>query len=145
MSSSARWLGGAGLIPQILFAGVALGGPANYGPPAIALALSYAALILSFIGGAWWGFAARAESHVPLWIWLAAVAPSLIALAALAALAFDPSPQTSLLITGAALVASLAVDARLAVRGLSPPGWLGLRTPLSLGLGGLTIFIALVA
>lgn len=145
MASSARWLGGAGLIPQILFAGVAVGSPAAYGPTAIALALSYAALILSFIGGAWWGLASHAKGRVPLWIWLAAVAPSLIALAAMSALIFGRSPQPGLLTAGAALIAALAVDAKLTTNGLGPPGWLRLRTHLSLGLGWLTIIVAMLA
>lgn len=142
MSSLARWLGLAGLIPQILLAAVVTGLPAKFGPPAIGLALVYSGLILSFIGGAWWGLAAQDKVRVPSWIWLAAIAPSLIAFAAIGAWTIGWSPGPSLMITGTSLIAALGVDFKLAANGLCPPGWLRLRTPLSLGLGGLTILIA---
>ena len=142
MSSLARWLGLAGLIPQILLATVVIGLPAKFGPPAIGLALIYSGLILSFIGGAWWGLAAHGKVRVSSWLWLAAIAPSLIAFAAIGAGTIGRSPGPSLMITGTSLIAALGVDFKLAANGLCPPGWLGLRTPLSLGLGGLTILIA---
>ena len=145
LPSLARWLGLAGLTPQILLAAVVIGFPAEFGPPAIGLALVYSALILSFIGGAWWGFAAHHEECVPSWIWLAAIAPSLIAFAAIGAWAIGRSPGPSLMITGTALIGSLGIDCKLAANGFCPPGWLRVRTPLSLGLGGFTIFIAIVA
>ena len=144
MSLSARWLGWAGLIPQVLLAAGVIAFPAKFGSPASALALSYSALILSFIGGAWWGLAAHQKVRVRPWIWLAAVAPSLIAFAAMGAWAIGWPPQPSLTTTGASLIATLGIDYKLAVDGLCPPGWLRLRTPLSLGLGGLTIVIAIV-
>lgn len=144
MSPPAQWLGYAGLIPQILLAAVVIGGPVKFGPPAIGLALSYSALILSFIGGAWWGLAANQKMRVPLWLWLAAIAPALIAFAAIGALAIGSLVRPGLLVTGASLIAALGVDSKLAANGFCPPGWLRLRTPLSLGLGGLTILIAIL-
>lgn len=144
MPWSARWLGLAGLIPQVLLVAVVIAFPAKFGPPAIALALSYSALILSFIGGAWWGLAAHQKVRVRPWVWLAAVAPSLIAFAAIGAWTIGWSPQPSLITTGASLIATLGIDYKLAGDGLCPPGWVHLRTPLSLGLGGLTIVIAIV-
>lgn len=144
MSPPARWLGYAGLIPQILLAAVVIGGPVKFGPPAIGLALSYSALILSFIGGAWWGLAANQKMRVPLWLWLAAIAPALIAFAAIGALAIGSLVRPGLMVTGASLIAALGVDSKLAANGFCPPGWLRLRTPLSLGLGGLTILIAIL-
>ena len=145
MSSLARWLGLAGLIPQILLAAVVIGFPVQFSPPAIGLALVYSGLILSFIGGAWWGLAAQDKVRVPSWIWLAAIAPSLIALATIAAWTIGRSPGPSLMVTGTSLIAALGVDFKLAANGLCPPGWLRLRTPLSLGLGGLTILIAILS
>ena len=142
--SSAQWLGYAGLIPQIFLAAVVIGGPVKFGPPAIGLALTYSALILSFIGGAWWGLAANQKLRTPLWIWLAAIGPSLIAFAAIGTLAIGNLSEPSLLVTGASLIAALGVDYKLALNGWCPPGWLRLRTPLSLGLGGLTILIAIL-
>ena len=143
MSLSARWLGWAGLIPQVLLVAGVIAFPAKFGSPASALALSYSALILSFIGGAWWGLAAHQKVRVPPWIWLAAVAPSLIAFAAIGAWAIGGSIGPSLMVTGVSLIAALGIDYKLVVDGLCPPGWLRLRTPLSLGLGGLTVVIAI--
>ena len=145
MCSLARWLGLAGLVPQILLATVVIGFPAKFSPPAIGLALIYSGLILSFIGGAWWGLAAQDKVRVPSWIWLVAIAPSLIAFATFGAWTIGRSPGQSLMITGTSLIAALGVDFKLAATGLCPPGWLRLRTPLSLGLGGLTILIAILS
>ena len=142
LPSSARWLGSAGLLPQIFLAAIVLGGPARFSPAAMGLALAYSALILSFIGGAWWGLASRQPANVHWSIWLAAVAPSLIAFAAIGVWAIDQSSGPSLMVTGASLIGALGIDYKLAANGVSPPGWLRLRLPLSLGIGGLTILIA---
>ena len=75
-------------------------------------------------------------------MWLAAVAPSLIAFAAIGAWAIGRAPGVSLAITGAALIGALGFDHKLAANGLCPIGWLRLRAPLSLGLGSLTLLIA---
>ena len=124
---------------------IVIGGPSYAGPLASGLALSYAALILSFIGGAWWGLVSRSSAPVRGSVWLAAVTPSLIAFAAIGAWAIGRSPGVSLAITGAALIGALGFDHKLAANGLCPIGWLRLRTPLSLGLGSLTLLIATVS
>ncbi|MEP7316519.1 MAG: DUF3429 domain-containing protein [Sphingomicrobium sp.] len=142
LPSSARWLGLAGLIPQILLAAVVIGGPSEFIPAARGLALAYGALILSFIGGAWWGLASRPQANVHSMIWLAAVAPSLIAFAAIGVWAIGFSPEASLLAIGASLIGTPSIDYKLAANGVSPPGWLRFRARLSLVLGGLTILIA---
>lgn len=144
MSSWARWLGFSGLIPQISLAAIAIGGPASAGPAASGLALSYAALILSFNGGTWWGLVSRSHAPVRGSVWLAAIAPSLIAFAAISAWAIGGSPELSLFVIGAALIGALGFDYRLEANGLCPRGWLRLRTPLSLWLGGITLLIAIV-
>jgi hypothetical protein len=110
-----------------------------------AMAFAYAALIFSFLGGLWWGLAAT-SSRAPSWLWIAAVLPSLIALASAIPWAVGgewPGPSTGLL--GLCIVASLLVDRRLVVMGLAPGGWMALRVPLSLGLGGLTLLIAILS
>ena len=139
-----RWLGLAGLLPQLACLGVLLAGPAEWRFAALALAWGYAALIFSFLGGLWWGLATGALRHgeaVPGWLWLAAVAPSLIALASYAPWVFAGAwPGPSLGLLGAGLIASLLVDRRLAR--IAPGWWLALRTPLSLGLGLATLTIA---
>lgn len=138
----ARWLGFAGLIPQLLIAALVMGGPPDVGGDASGLGMSYAALILSFIGGAWWGLAAQAGKKVAPWLWLMAVLPSLVAFAALAIASVGRSAVPGLLVLGAALIAALVIDLVLAAHEVCPPGWLSLRAPLSLGLGALCILIA---
>ena len=138
----AQMLGLSGLLPQIAVVVLLVTGDAQGRFSALALGYAYAAIILSFLGGLWWGLAARAE-HPPRWIWIAAVAPSLIALASAWPWAVGLAwPGPSLVMLGVALIAALAVDRALVARGLAPAGWMRLRVPLSLGLGGLTILAA---
>ncbi len=142
ITSSVRLLGLGGLVPQVaLFALAACGGSA--GAIGRNLALFYAALILSFVGGAWWGLISRSTILVRRTVWLVAIAPSLIAFAAIAAGMFARAPDPALVVVGTTLVATLAFDYRLSTNGLCPRGWLRLRIPLSLGLGGLTLATAL--
>ncbi len=138
-----RWLGLGGLVPQVALAAFAAGG-GSAGAIARNLALFYAALILSFVGGAWWGLISRSTIPVRRTIWLVAIAPSLIAFATIAAGMFARSPGPALFVVGTTLVATIAFDYRLSANGLCPRGWLRLRIPLSFGLGGLTLASALV-
>lgn len=140
----ARWLGYAGLLPQLALVAVLLQGRLDERFIALSIAYAYAALILSFLGGLWWGLAARTERS-PAWLWFAAVAPSLIALASAWPWAVgEPWPGPSLILLGVTLIGSLTVDRALARAAIAPPGWMGLRLPLSLGLGGLTLLAALL-
>lgn len=139
-----RLLGLAGLLPQIAALFVILERNPDWRFAALALAYAYAALILSFLGGLWWGLAARAE-RAPAWLWIAAVVPSLVALASAWPWAMGlPWPGPSMQLLGAALIAALAVDWQIARAGLAPGWWLSLRVPLSLGLGGMTMAIGLL-
>ena len=141
-----RMLGYAGLLPQAAAVAVMALGPAGWHFSALSLGYAYAALILSFLGGLWWGLAARQPGTPPAWIWLAAVTPSLIALASAVPWAIGAAwPGPSLVVLGLALLGSLLVDRRLAAKGLAPAWWLTLRTPLSVGLGGLTLVAAAIA
>ena len=137
-----KWLGFAGLIPQIALAAAAATGPRDLTIAAMSLALCYSALILSFIGGAWWGLAAQPAKRARSWMWLVAVTPSLVAFGALGALVLDCTAVPGLAVIGAALISALAIDYKLAKSGWCPSGWLRLRMPLSLGLGSLTLLIA---
>ncbi len=144
----ATWLGYAGLLPQLAAVVVLSAHDPATRFTALAMAYAYAALILSFLGGIWWGLAAKAHAATPVpgWIWFAAVAPSLIALASAWPWATgDPWPGPSLVVLGIALIGSLAVDYKLRAAGLCPPWWLRLRAPLSIGLGALTLAIACFA
>lgn len=140
----ARLLGLAGLLPQVAVVLVLLEQNSELRFSALAMGYAYAALILSFLGGLWWGLAARADNP-PAWLWVAAVVPSLVALASAVPWAVgDAWPGPSLIALGAALVAALGVDWQLQRTGVAPGWWLGLRVPLSVGLGTLTVLMALI-
>ena len=139
-------LGFAGLLPQIaaLLALLVLG--PRWHDVAVIVAFAYAALILSFLGGMWWGIAAQADVRALRWLWFAAVTPSLIAFAAALPWAFGtPSPGASLIALGMAILGSLVVDRRLRAAGLAPGWWMRIRTPLSVGLAGMTLVIGILA
>lgn len=136
-------LGILGLVPQILVVLVLAAAGPEHRFSALSLGYAYAALILSFVGGLWWGLAARDPARAPGWVWLAAVAPSLVALASALPWAIgQPWPGPSLVLLGLSLAATILVDRALDRAGLCPPGWIRLRTLLSLGLGGLTLLAA---
>jgi hypothetical protein len=141
-----RWLGLAGLLPQFTCVAVLYAGPAEWREAASAIAFAYAALILSFLGGMWWGIAAAAPAAQRRkalgWLWIAAVLPGLVALACFLPWALDWAwPEPSLVMLGGALLVSLGVDAKLGA--LAPRWWMALRVPLSTGLGLATIAAAL--
>lgn len=141
-----RWLGVAGLLPQFTCVAVLYAGPAEWREAALAIAFAYAALILSFLGGMWWGIAAAAPAaqrrRTLGWLWIAAVLPSLVALACFLPWALDWAwPEPSLVMLGGALLVTLGVDAKLSA--LAPRWWMTLRVPLSTGLGLATIAAAL--
>ena len=141
-----RWLGLAGLLPQFTCVAVLYAGPAEWREAALAIAFAYAALILSFLGGMWWGIAAAAPAAQRRkalgWLWIAAVLPSLVALACFLPWALDWAwPEPSLVMLGGALLVTLGVDAKLGT--LAPRWWMTLRVPLSTGLGLATIAAAL--
>lgn len=139
----AYWLGLSGLLPQVAVVAVLLSGDEAGRFTVLALGYAYAALILSFLGGLWWGLAAAASTRAPPWLWIASVVPSLVALATAWPWTVGLRwPGPSLVVLGVALIAALGVDAALVRMGLAPPGWMRLRVPLSLGLGGLTLLAA---
>ena len=141
----AQRLGYAGLLPQMAVVTVLVSHDPYWRFAALSLGYAYAALILSFLGGLWWGLAARQHEPVPAWVWIAAVMPSLIALASALPWAVGAAwPGPSLALLGIALIASLAVDVRLTRLGLAPSWWMRLRIPLSAGLGLMTLTAALL-
>lgn len=134
-------------MPQLACLGALLWGPPELRFAALAIGMAYAGLIFSFLGGAWWGIAAAApaaERRQALgWLWVAAVMPSLLALAAWIPWVFGEQwPEPSLAMLGAAILLSPVIDARLGP--LAPRWWLALRVPLSLGLGAATFAMAYV-
>ena len=141
VSDNARLLGYAGLLPQAAaFVAVLKDGPEKW--TALAMAFGYAALIFSFLGGVWWG-RAMAMTRAPRWVFAVAVLPSLIALALwFPWMVGDTWPGPELIMLGALIAASPLVDR---ATGFAPAGWMALRWRLSLGLGGLSLAIGLMA
>lgn len=142
-----RWLGLAGLAPQLVFVISVWLGPDEWRWTSLAAAWAYAALIFSFLGGMWWGIAAVRLAdgrQVPGWLWAAAVLPSLLGVLSFMPWVFgQPWPAPSLGWLGVALLASPLVDRKLG--DLAPPWWLSLRLVLSIGLGLATLLLALAA
>jgi len=139
---AATLLGAAGLLPLILALFVRLAGGVYPDTPIPivlgGLALSYAALILSFLGGIWWGVAAtRATPEQMPKLMGVAVVPSLIAWLVVAmAWNFPATASTTL---GVTITLTPLVDRWLAQRGLVPAWWMKFRLPLSLALGALVL------
>lgn len=126
-------LGIAGLIPflygavTVLLPGTAELGRAwsvyHAGP---ALLQIYGIVILCFMAGVIWGFAARAEGRQATLFYILSVLPALFVFFT----AFAP-PRQSLWMLILAFVALLAVDASAARQGLAPPWWMRLRLILT--------------
>lgn len=148
--------GFAGLLPPlgVLVAELAVRRAVPSSPVALfglrQVALLYAGLILSFLGGMWWGIAATRVPRERLGRWLVlAVVPSLWAFAAALAgsASGDPvrGPRLVAALLALGLLGSLLVDRALARRELVPGWWLRLRVPLSVCLALLTLLAAVPA
>jgi len=132
--------GAAGLLPTVIALGVILFAIRPMQEIAFRAAGTYAACIISFLGGAWWGIAASRGHPRDLGYWLGlSVLPALAAWAAVFAL----SPLSVALMAGIFL-ACLWVDRELGRRFVAPVWWLSLRLPLSLCMAGLHMLIAVV-
>ena len=144
ISGLASALGAAGLLPMLGVLFVQAGdfdGGVRAG--AVLIGHGYAALILSFLGGLWWGLGSAAGDRAPGWLWVAAVTPSLIAFFPMVGMVMGVvDVRLALAVTGVALMAALLVDRALVRLGLTPPWWMALRVPLSLGLGGMSLMVA---
>ncbi|MFM2411212.1 MAG: hypothetical protein RL481_2040 [Pseudomonadota bacterium] len=144
LDQTALRLGYAGLLPQA-FALILLLEGESMAWIATAGGYAYAALIFSFLGGMWWTFA-MLNDGAPRWIYGAAIAPSLIALATFLPWTWGWEwPGPSLLVLSISLLLSPKVDGAIARAVAVPDGWLRLRLHLSLGLGILTAALAMAA
>jgi hypothetical protein len=95
-------------------------------------------MILSFLGGIWWGVAStRATEEQRPKLLVIAVAPAIVA-TLLYGLSADMPVLCSTLL-GLAIALTPLVDRKLDRMRLVPPWWMNLRLPLSLALGALTI------
>jgi len=131
-------LGASGLLPAFAACVAVLMGPVEWRASAATVCATYAAIILSFLGGAWWGLASRGDGghwpRPPVAVFAASVLPSL---AAWGALLLDR--MSGLMLLGLLFLAVLPGDAWLARGGLAPAWWLSLRVPLSLGMAALAV------
>ncbi len=141
LTPAARWLGYAGLLPQIICVVLAASGH-ELGYTAIAGGFAYAAAIFSFLGGVWWG-QALANGKAGAGAYVLAVMPSLLAVALFLPWTFGWDwPGPALLYLGALILLSPLVDRAL---GYAAPDFFRLRVQLSAGLGALTIALGLLA
>ena len=139
--------GYAGLLPQVIAAAMVLSGM-EYRWTALAAAYGYVAFIFSFLGGMWWGLAVTSRNNdVSVnGIFALAVAPSLLSLATYLPWIWGWEwPGPSLAWLGIFLMLSPLADRWLSSRCALPPGWMKLRWHLSIGLGGITLFLAAFA
>ena len=146
---SALVLGYAGLLPPL--AGIVARSLelATGHPPTRASALLlvggliYGGLILSFLGGTWWGAACARRQGPALRRWLVvSVMPSLVALLCLVAGIANARGGALLAL---ALATTPLVDRTLAIEGLVPRWWMALRLPLSFGLALEMLALAMLA
>ncbi len=141
LTPAARVLGYAGLAPQVIcLAMVLMGHEWRYS--ALAGGFAYAAAIFSFLGGVWWG-QALASGRATTGAYVLAVMPSLLVVALFLPWTFGWEwPGPALLYLGALILGSPLIDRAL---GFAAPDFLRLRWHLSIGLGGLTIALGMVA
>lgn len=136
-------LGLAGLLPPAAALLWALIGAPWLNPAQ--LALVYGALILSFLGGSWWGIAlVQAEGRRRAILLLLGIGASLLGFC-VQGLAGPGLMRALLLLLGTAILASALVDRMLVREGMIGMWWGRLRLVLSAGLGGLTMLVGMVA
>lgn len=144
-------LGFAGLLPQVAavvtVAIARMAAPdsrfAALIMPALSIGLIYPLVILSFLGGMWWGLAMRRERRQGPLVGIAIV-PSLAVLALAGFLTATQRFDLTLVAIGSAILLTLPVDHALTRRGDAPENWMQLRIPLSVGLGVLTILLGVL-
>lgn len=141
LQKTAVALGYIGLLPQAFCMVLLLFGD-EYRWFALTGGFGYGVMIFSFLGGVWWGQAImRSEQRV--WIYFAAILPSLIGFCLYMPWAFGwewPGPQ--LVMLGLFLMASPLVDKNI---GYGVNDWLQLRWHLSLGIGAMTVVLGSMA
>lgn len=144
LPEAARLAGYAGLLPQLI-ALLMISTGNEWRWVGLAAAYGYAAIIFSFLGGIWWGFGvvARKPGVAAPTIFVLAIAPSLIAFGTYLPWIFGLEwPGPSMAVIGICLMLSPLGDRWLMQRCNLPQGWMAMRWRLSLGLGGLTLLLA---
>ncbi len=129
-------LGLAGLIPFLWSAGTQLF-PAIAGQAGAVLSpmfigrvvgITYGTVILSFMSGALWGFATRAEGRTAAVAYTLSVIPALWAFVMV-----TDATETSVIFLAAGFIGVLLIDGTFAGWGLAPPWWMRLRILLTGG------------
>jgi hypothetical protein len=129
----AIWLTAAGALPFLAAAAMVAGIwpqslPGSGAGAGRALAIAYGAVILAFMSGVLWGFAAKAGAGA--WAYALSVLPALhVFFTALGHPWSLPGQPIAHLIAGFVLV--LVLDAVFQVRRLAPRWWLVLRVPVT--------------
>ena len=131
--SAALWLGLAGLLPFVWGAasaqsdalaawGLAIAGPRLTGVP---LVLGYGVIILAFMSGVLWGFAAKQPTGAAIY-YILSVLPALWAL-----FLVGGDLTASFAYLGLGYIGLLALDGLFASRGFAPEWWMRLRLLLT--------------
>jgi hypothetical protein len=136
-------LGAAGLVPALAALVTTLWGPVEWRGVATHALAAYAAIILSFLGGAWWGLGSGGEATVRPPLVAVLTVSVLPSLAAWGALLVDPVAGLTML--GLLFLVVLPGDAWLTRVRMAPSWWPRLRVPLSLGMAALSLITAAVA
>jgi len=125
----AVWLGALGLIPSAALTVMIWGADEAMVSVAAFGIVAYGAVVLSFLGGAHWGFAGNAMKNQPAAasrLLVMSVVPSLMGWVAV----LLPTPW-SVALLAVAFVAILPLDRWALRHALAPRWWLRLRIPLS--------------
>jgi hypothetical protein len=137
---TARFLTLIAILPQAFFLVAMLTDRAASWTAPVA-AFAYAAFILSFLGGYWWGVALVTRSQKPNFF-LIAILPMLLAFALFMPWVWGWNwPGSQLVALGIAIMVSFVVDWRMLQASLPEPGWIRVRFLASIGLGLVTILI----
>jgi hypothetical protein len=122
-------LGGLGVVPFVVLGALVWFGHTDAAENAVDAICGYGAVILSFIGGAHWGFASRhlTDGTAPARRLLGlSIFPSLVGWAALLV-----PPLWSTAVLAIAFASVLALDQLAFSYSLTPDWWMTLRLPLS--------------
>jgi Protein of unknown function (DUF3429) len=126
----ARWLTFAGAIPFIACSAAVWLAPNQYRAFAINVLTTYAAVILSFLGGIQWGMAVNLIDSAPKSarnIFLLSVVPSLLAWGML----LLPEPRSRILVAIVLFAFVWVIDALLNVQKLIPQWFFKLRSTIT--------------
>ena len=135
----AIWLGLTGILPSLAAIVAMVAWPAAQ-DVATSAALTYGAMVASFVGGTWWGLAALKAPPEALSRYLQlAIMPTLVAW-----LAVLVQPATGFAVLAVLFIVLPPTDRRLQAAGITPGWWLAQRRPLSFAMAALQAAASLV-